>query len=41
MKVRVDNKIPADIQLVDIKISLLMIEQIQLIGESHSVEKEI
>lgn len=41
VQVRVGDKIPADIRLVDIKTSSLMIEQSQLTGESHSVEKEV
>jgi len=40
VQVRVGDKIPADIRLIDIKTSSLRIEQSQLTGESDSVEKE-
>lgn len=40
VQVRVGDKIPADIRLIDVKTSSLMIEQSQLTGESLSVEKD-
>jgi len=40
VQVKVGDKLPADVRLIDIKTSSLMIEQSQLTGESHSVEKD-